>query len=328
MRSPFKIAAGILALGLSFSQPAAAQSDAGAYPTKPIRMILSFPPGGSSDQIARLLAPILSERLGQQVFIDNRPGAGGNIAINAVAKAAPDGYTIGVGATGALGINSLLSTQTPYDPVKDLAPVGLMVTLPFVLVAHPSVKADTVTKLIAEGRSRPGSLSIGHGGNGTLMHLSSEMFKRMSQVDAVLVPYKGTGPATADAVGGQIPLTMSDVTTALPYVKAGRLKAIAVSSAQRSASMPDVPTFAEAGLPKYDATGWIAVVAPAGTPAAIIRRLNAELVAALKQPDVRARIIATGSDPAPTTPAELGQLLRSDMVKWGAVIKDAGIKSE
>jgi tripartite-type tricarboxylate transporter receptor subunit TctC len=324
MRNPFKIAAAILALGAVVSQPVLAQND--AYPSKPIRLILSFPPGGSADQIARLVAPVMSERLGQPVIVENRPGAGGAIAIGAVAKAAPDGYTLGVGAAGALGVNSVLTTQSPYDPIKDLAPIGNMITAPFILVAAPSFKPGTVKEVIAEGKNKPGTLSLGHGGPGTLMHLSSEMFKEMAKLDVVVIPYKGTAPATTDAMAAQISLAMSDVPTAISYIKSGRLKAIAVSSARRSASLPDVPTFAESGLPKYDSTGWISMVAPAGTPSAIVQRLNTELNAALNKPEIREKIIASGSDPAPTTPAELGQLMKSEITKWGSVVRNAGIK--
>ncbi|WP_158598084.1 Bug family tripartite tricarboxylate transporter substrate binding protein [Noviherbaspirillum saxi] len=326
MHRSLKLAAGFLALGFTLSQPACAQNT--PYPSKPIKIILAFPPGGSADLIARLVAPAMSERFGQPVIVENRPGAGGAIAIGAVAKAPPDGYTIGVGAAGALAISGIANKRTLYDPLKDLAPIGIMIQAPFVLVANNAFKPKTIADVIAEGKSKPGTLSVGHGGPGTMMHLSTELFKHMSHVDAVVLPYKGTAPATMDAMAGQISLAMSDIPTALPYIKGGRLKAIAVTSGKRSSSLPDVPTFDESGLPKYSATGWIAMVAPAGTPPAIVQRLNTELVAALNQPAIREKIIASGSDPAPGTPAELSQLMRTEITKWETLINEAKIKIE
>lgn len=327
MRRYPALAAAALAFGMMTSQPTAAQGSA-PYPSKPVKIIVSFPPGGSADQIARLLAPVLSERLGQPVIVENRPGAGGAVAIGMVAKAPPDGYTLGIGAAGALGVNSVLTTSKSYDPLVDLAPIGNMVSTPFILVAHPEFKPRTVAEIIAQSKGKPGTLSIGHGGPGTMMHLSTELFKQMSKVDAVVVAYKGTAPATLDAMAGQVTLAMSDVPTAISHIKAGQLKAIAVSSKRRSASLPDVPTFAESGLPDYESTGWIAMVAPGGTPAAIIQRLNSELVAALNRPEVKEKLMTTGSDAVPSTPAELGQLMRFEIVKWGNLVKEAQIKVE
>jgi tripartite-type tricarboxylate transporter receptor subunit TctC len=303
--------------------PALAQEN---YPAKPVRIVLPFPPGGSVDAVIRMIEPGLAERLGQPVIIENKPGAGGNIAMDTVAKAPPDGYVVGIGATGALGLNSVIGQRMTYDPLKDLAPVGRVATSPFLLVASPQFKASTVNDVIALGKRSPSELTIGHGGNGTLMQLSAELFRNMAGIDAVLVPYKGTGPATADAATGQVPLAISDPPAALQLIKAGRLKALGVTTRTRSESLPDVPTLAEQGLTGYESLGWFGMVAPAGTPPAVIRRLNNDLNAVLRDPAVRARIAAQGADAAPSTPAELQELMRSDMAKWSALIKKVGLK--
>jgi tripartite-type tricarboxylate transporter receptor subunit TctC len=326
MHNPLKIVASIIALGICVAQPVAAQNSSANFPTKPIRILLSFPPGGSSDQITRLVAPIMAERLGQPVVVENRPGAGGAIAIGAVAKAEPDGHTIGVGAAGGLGVNAVLGSPQPYDAIKDLAPIGNMAMAAFVLVAAPGFKPATVNDIVAEAKRKPGSIAIGHGGPGTMMHLSTELFKQMAKIDATAVPYKGTAPATLDAMAGQIPLAMSDVPSSISYIKTGRLKAIAVTSVKRDHALPDVPTMAELGLSGYDSTGWIAMVAPAGTPAAIVKRLNAELVAALSRPDIREKVRASGYEVAAGTPDELQQMMKAEIAKWGALVKESKLK--
>jgi len=296
------------------------------YPTKPIRFIVTFPPGGSSDLIARALAAVLSDRLRQQVLVENRPGAGGNIGMEVVAKAAPDGYTMGLGAAGALAANVSLYPKLPYDPVKDFTPVSNVAFVPFFLVAKTALPANDLRELVALASAKPGQLMLGYGGNGTAMHLSGELFKLMAKVQMTNVPYKGSGPAAMDAVGGQLDLAMVDVASAINQVKAGRLKAIAVTSARRVSVAPDVPTLAEAGLSGYEATGWFGVVMPAGTPADIIGRMNGELVAALKRGEIRERVIAAGAEPSPSTPAEFGALIRSEIVKWAEVVKASGAK--
>jgi len=311
-------AAAALWLGL-----AAAQQN---YPTKPIRFIVTFPPGGSSDLIARALAPVLSERLRQQVIVENRPGAGGNIGMDAVARSAPDGYTMGLGAAGALAANVSLYPKMPYDPVKDFAPVSNVAFVPFLLIANPSLPANNLQELVALASAKPGELMLGYGGNGTAMHLSGELFKLMAKVQLVNVPYKGSGPAAVDTMGGQLPLAMVDVASAITQVKAGRLKALAVTTAKRISAAPDVPTFAEAGLPGYEAIGWFGVVMPAGTPPDIVGRMNAELVAALKRQEIRERVIAAGAEPSPSTPEEFGALIRSEILKWAEVVKASGAK--
>ena len=298
------------------------------YPTKPIRFIVTFPPGGSSDLIARALAAVLSDRLRQQVLVENRPGAGGNIGMDAVAKSAPDGYTMGLGAAGALAANVSLYPKMPYDPVKDLAPVSNVAFVPFFLVAKTALPANDLRELIALASAKPGQLMLGYGGNGTAMHLSGELFKLMAKVQLTNVPYKGSGPAAMDAVSGQLDLAVVDVASAINQVKAGRLKAIAVTSAKRVSVAPDVPTLAEAGLAGYEATGWFGVVMPAGTPTEIIGRMNSELVAALKRQDIRERVIAAGAEPSPSTPAEFGALIRDEIAKWAEVVKISGAKPD
>ena len=298
------------------------------YPTKAIRFIVTFPPGGSSDLIARALAAVLSDRLRQQVLVENRPGAGGNIGMDAVAKSAPDGYTMGLGAAGALAANVSLYPKMPYDPVKDLAPVSNVAFVPFFLVAKTALPANDLRELVALASAKPGQLMLGYGGNGTAMHLSGELFKLMAKVQLTNVPYKGSGPAAMDAVSGQLDLAVVDVASAINQVKAGRLKAIAVTSAKRVSVAPDVPTLAEAGLAGYEATGWFGVVMPAATPAEIIGRMNSELVTALKRQDIRERVIAAGAEPSPSTPAEFGALIRDEIAKWAEVVKISGAKPD
>jgi tripartite-type tricarboxylate transporter receptor subunit TctC len=299
-----------------------------AYPTKPIRFIVPFPPGGSADLMARAMEPVLTERLRQPVIVENRPGGGGNIGLDGVAKAAPDGYTIGLGAAGALAANVSLYPKMPYDPVKDLEPVSNVAFIPFMLVAPAKLPAGTLQEVIALARAKPGELLIGFGGNGTAMHLSTELFKLMANVQMVNVPYKGSGPAAADAAAGRLSLAMVDAASALPGAKAGKLKAIAVTSANRISAAPDVPTFSESGLPGYDATGWFGIVVPAKTPASIVLRLNAEIAAVLKRAEVRDRVVAAGAEPAPSTPAQFGELIRTEIPKWAEVVKLSGARPD
>ena len=303
--------------------PASAQSD---YPNKPIRVVVTFPPGGSTDVVMRMLVPRLTEKLGQQIVVDNRPGAGGNIGLAIVAKAPADGYTIGVGAAGGLSANVSLYPNMPFDPARDFKPVTMVAAIPFVIVGHPTLAARNQRELLALAKATPGKLSIGHGGNGTAMHLSAQLFSQMSGVQFVEVAYKGSGPAALDVLGGQVPLAVVDLPSALQQIKAGKLIAYAVTSPQRLPMLPDVPTVAEAGLPGYDSTGWFGVVAPAGTPAAVIARLNAEITAALNDNDIKTNMRNLGVEPAPGTPAEFEAYIKSETVKWGKVIKTSGMK--
>jgi len=295
------------------------------FPSKPIRFIVSFPPGGSSDLIVRAIAPRMGERLGQPVVVENRPGAGGMIGVEAVAKAPPDGYTIGLAAAGALSSNISLYPSMPYHPEKDLAPVSMLAMIPFFLIAHPS-QPSSLKELIETARAKPGTLSYGYGGNGSTMHLAGELFNMMANVKVQGVPYKGSGPVSADVLGGQVPLGVVDVPSAIANVKAGKLRALAVTTKRRIAAAPDVPTFEEAGLPGYEAVGWFGTVAPAGTPADVVRKLNSEIRAALAVPEIRERALAAGAEPYTDTPEEFAAFIREETRKWAEVIKAAGVK--
>ena len=317
-------AAALLAIAWLVHAPAQAQGS--GFPDKPIRMVVTFPPGGSTDAVIRMLVPRLDERLGQQVIVDNRPGAGGNIGLALVAKAPADGYTLGVGAAGALSANVSLYAQLPFDPLKDLKPVAMLAAIPFVIVGNPSLAPKTQRELIAYAKANPGKLSIGHGGNGTAMHLSAALFNQMSGAGLVAIPYKGSGPAALDVLGGQIPLAVVDLPSALQQIKAGKLIAYAVTSPERLPMLPDVPTVAEAGLPGYDSTGWFGVVAPAGTPTPVLVRLNAEINAALNDEIIKTRMRNLGVEPAPGTRESFEAYMRSETQKWAKVIKAADIK--
>src|SRR5688572_25965445 len=324
LRTAWRPRAATLALLLALAAPFAhAQAD---YPNKPIRVVVTFPPGGSADGVVRMLLPRLNDKLGQQVVVDNRPGAGGNIGLAVVAKAPADGYTLGVGAAGALAANASLYAQMPFDPLKDFKPVTMLAAIPFVIVGHPSVGARTLSELIALAKSQPGRLAIAHGGNGTAMHLSSQLFAQMAAIKLAEVPYKGSGPAALDVLGGQVPLAVVDMPSALQHIRAGKLIALAVTSPKRLAQLPDVPTASEAGLAGYDSTGWFGVVAPAGTPSAVVERLNAEITAALRDDAIQSSMRAQGVEPAPTTSEAFESYIRSETAKWAKVIKAANIK--
>lgn len=321
---PLAALAALAVLSLGLCAPAQAQKP--DYPNKPVRVVVTFPPGGSADAMVRLLAPRLTDRLGQQVVVDNRPGAGGNIGLTAVAKAPADGYLIGVGAAGALSANASLYAQMPFDTARDFKPVTMLAAIPFVIVGHPSLAARTLPQVIALAKSQPGKLSMAHGGNGTAMHLSTALLAQMADVKLVEVPYRGSGPAALDVLAGQVPLGLVDLPAALQQIKAGKLIAFAVTSPQRLPMLPDVPTVAEAGLPGYDSTGWFGVVAPAGTPAPVIARLNAEITAALNDEGIKASMRALGVEPAPSTVEAFDAYIKSETQKWAKVIKTAGIK--
>jgi tripartite-type tricarboxylate transporter receptor subunit TctC len=297
------------------------------YPTKPIRMVVTFPPGGQTDVVARAIQPVLEARLGQSVVVDNRPGAGGTIGVDAVAKAAPDGHVIGVGPMGALTVNMSLQEKMPYDTLRDLVPVSLLTTTPFVMAAPLSSKARHVGDVVALAKAGTESLSIGHGGNESAMHLTALLFNHMAGVNIQLVPYRGSAPVMADLVAGHIPLGVGDITAALAVIRSGQVKALGVTSLKRDPSLPDVPSFAEAGVPGYEAMGWFGVVAPAATPADVVAKLNAAVVAALKDPAVVQRMRAVGAEPYPTSPEEFGRLIRSEIAKWAKVVAQAGLKA-
>ena len=304
---------------------AATSVQAQAWPSKPIRFIVPFPPGGSSDLISRAIAPRLTEKLGQPLVVENRPGAGGMIGVEAVAKAPADGTVIGLAAAGALSSNIHLYPSMPYHPEKDLAPITMLAMIPFFLVAHPS-QASSLKDLIQKAKASPGALSYGHGGQGSTMHLAGELLNLMAAIKVQAVPYKGSGPVSADVLGGQVPFGVVDVPSAIANVKAGKLRALAVTTRRRISAAPDVPTFEEAGLPGYEAIGWFGAVAPAGTPAEIIRRLNLEIREALSAPEVKERALAAGAEPFPTTPEEFAGIIREETKKWGEVVRTANIK--
>ena len=326
--SALRAATALLAAAGILSAQAQAPAPQPDFPNRPVRMVVTFPPGGSTDAVVRMIVPRLNDRLGQQVIVDNRPGAGGNIGLTIVAKAPADGYTLGVGAAGALSAKVSLYPQMPFDPVKDLKPVSMLAAIPFVIVGHPSLKARTLQELVAQAKADPGKLSIGHGGNGTAMHLSAALFGQMADIKLVEVPYKGSGPAALDVLGGQLPLAVVDLPAALQQIRAGKLIAYAVTSPQRLPTLPDVPTASEAGLTGYDSTGWFGVVAPAGTPAPIVARLNAEITAALNDPQVQTSMRNLGVEPAPGKPEAFEAYIRSETQKWGKVIRQANIKLE
>ncbi len=328
MKTPFLRRALCAALGgaalLALAAPASAQD--AAWPTKPIRVIVTFPPGGSADAIVRAISPRVSERLGQPLVIENRPGAGGNIGLTAVAKAEADGYTVGLGAAGALSANVSLYPQMPFDPVKDLKPVSLVAAIPFVIVGHPSVGVRTQAELIALAKRDPSKLTIGHGGNGTAMHLTASLFDQMAGVKIVQAAYRGSGPAAMDALAGQIPLAVTDLPAAIQHIRAGKLMAFSVTGSRRVPALPEVPTVAEAGLAGYESVGWFGIVAPAATPDAIVNKLNAAIVEALNDPAIQTNIRGIGVEPAPSTPQAFADYIKSETVKWGEVIRNAGIK--
>jgi tripartite-type tricarboxylate transporter receptor subunit TctC len=299
-----------------------------AWPTKPIRFVLTFPPGGSADIVARAIAPKAGETLGQPLVIDNRPGAGGNIGMEIVAKAPPDGYTVGLGAVGALASNISLYPSMPYNPSRDFAPVTLVAEIPFVLVGAPDLPAKSLRELLALAKKEPGTLALGHGGNGTAMHLSAELLRMTAGIELTMVAYKGSAPAASDAMAGHVPLAMVDVTSALSFIKAGRVKAFGVTPARRVAALPETPTLAEAGLAGYESSGWFGVVAPSGTPRVIVERLNAAIAGALRQPDIAERIVAAGAEPAPGTSAEFGAFIKSETAKWAKVVAASGARAD
>jgi tripartite-type tricarboxylate transporter receptor subunit TctC len=305
-----------------------AHAQPGGYPARPVRLIVPFPPGGSTDTVSRVIGPKLAERLAQPVIIDNRPGAGGSLGVEVAAKAAPDGYTIVLGAAGALTINATLSKNPSFDPLRDLAPITLIGSSPFLLVADPAFPAATAREIVALAKEKPGVLTYASGGNGTAMHLSGELFKLMSGTDIVHVPYKGSGPAVAAAAAGQTSIAFVDITSALSLMKAGRVKAIGVLSRERSGLAPEIPTLAETGLPGYESIGWFGLLAPAGTPGSVVARLNRDTVAVLNLPEVRERMTALALEPWPGTPEEFAAYMKSENAKWGKVIREAGIRAD
>lgn len=298
------------------------------FPVKPVRIVVTFPAGGPSDIIARPLSQRLAEKWGQPVIIDNRGGAGGIVGTEIVAHAAPDGYNLLLGTAGGMSINPALHTGLSYDPFRDFAAVGMLVNNPQILVAHPAVPANTVRELVAYAKAKPGQLNFASAGTGTATHLGLELFKATTGINVVHVPYKGGAPALTDLIAGQVQMLFISIPSVMPQVKAGRLKAIAVSSAKRSLSAPEVPTIAESGYPGFEYSNWNALFAPAQTAPAVIRKINTEIVSILNDPAIGRALSSQGADPAPGTPEALASYMRMDHERWKKVIQSAGIKAD
>ena len=322
---PAAIAA--LLLNPAFAQSPSASSGQ-AYPSKPIRLIVPFAAGGGNDNVARLVGKRLADTLGQPVVVDNRPGAGGVVGAELAAKAAPDGYTLFLGGVGSHAINPNLHEKLPYDPLRDFAPVELLASAPLVLVVHPSVPARDIAEFVAYARAHPGRLNFASNGNGSSSQLAAVMFDSMAGVDMVHVPYKGLSPALTDLLSGQVQLMFSSVVAILPHIKAGKLRGLATTGAKRLASLPELPTLAESGLPGYEASSWYGILAPAGTPRDIVMKLNAELSKALEQPEVKGSLLAEGAEPAGGSPEAFAAHIRAEKERLGKLIRDAKIRLE
>jgi len=304
----------------------AAGTGAQTYPAKPIRLVVPFPAGGTTDILAREVGQRLSQSFGQSVVVDNRPGAAGNIGSELVARSAPDGYTLLMATVGTHAINPSLYAKMPYDHVKDFAPVILVASVPNVLEVTPSLPVYTVADLIKLAREKPGQINFASSGSGTSIHLSGELFKAMAGVDMTHVPYKGSAPAIADLIGGQVQVMFDNLPSSLPQIKAGKLRAIAVTSAQRAPALPEVPTIAESGLPGFEASSWFGLVAPAGTPPAIIARINAEVNQWLQSPEAKEKLLAQGAAAAGGSPEQFAAYISAETEKWARVVKASGAK--
>ena len=297
-----------------------------SYPARPIRIIVPFPAGGIADLFGRVIGQKFTEAWGQPAVVENRPGAGGNIGAELVAKSAPDGYTLVTGSIGTHAVNVSLFSKLAYDPIRDFVPVALIMEAEGLLVLHPSVPARTVKELIALAKARPGQIAYASAGHGTASHLSGELFKSMAKVDMVHVPYKGNVPALTDLMSGQTSLLFATMPTALPHVQSGRLKALAVASTARSPAAPQLPTIAEAALPGYSVTNWIGFFAPAGTPRDVVLKLNGEVVRVMQAPDIEKRLASLGAKFSPWSPDEFSAFVKAEIAKWAKVVKEAGIR--
>lgn len=318
----------VTALASAFLLLVAAAAPAADYPVRPLRFVIGFPPGGASDTLVRLLGTRLAERLGQSVVIDNRPGAGGNIAAEIAARSVPDGHTLFLGNNGVLAVNVSLYQKLGFDPLKDFAPVILVASQPNIVVTHPSVQATSVKQLIALLKAKPGQLSYSSPGSGTTAHLAGELFKRTAGVDFVIVPYKGGGPAALATLSGECQFSFATAISVTSHVKAGKLRGLAVTTAARSPNYPDLPTVIEAGLPGFEATTWHGVVVPARTPQAVTARLNAEMNEILKSADMRERMAGLGSDVIGGDAKALTDYIRAEIPRWAKVVKESGAKPE
>ena len=297
-----------------------------AYPERPVRMIVPFPPGGANDIVARMVAQRLAEHWGKPVVVDNRAGAGGNIGIETGARANPDGYTLTIGSNSTLATNVVLEPSLPFDPRRDFAAISMIVTAANILIVHPSLAANTTADFIKLARSNTRKLNYSSFGDGSSAHLTGEMFKSAAGVDMVHIPYKGGGPALAAVMGGEVQCTFANLSVALPQVKGGKVKAIAVTSARRATALPELPTLAESGVPGFEATATVGMLAPAGTPRALVLRLNQDVHRVVNEPAMREQLLARGLEIALSTPEEFARYIRSEIERWGRVVRDAGIR--
>jgi tripartite-type tricarboxylate transporter receptor subunit TctC len=298
------------------------------YPSKPLRLIVPFAAGGGTDLVARIVSGKLADKLGQPTVVDNRPGAAGAIGAELAAKAPPDGHTLLLGSSGPIAINPGLYEKLSYDPARDFSPVALVTVMPFLLVTHPALPVKSVKDLIALARARPGELNYASPGSGSSTHLANELLKSMTGAQIVHIAYKGVAPAATDLISGQVQMMAGDLSTLLPHVKSGRMRALAVTSAQRSTLLPGMPTVAESGVPGYEATGWFGVLVPSATPRAVIERLNSSIVKGVSEADARERLAALGGDLAVGTPEQFGAYLQKETAKWGKVIRAIGLRAE
>jgi tripartite-type tricarboxylate transporter receptor subunit TctC len=312
------------ALSAGISTLAFAPRAAAAYPERPITIIVPFTPAGTTDILARIVGQHLAQRLGQSVVIDNRPGAGGNIGTQAVARSAPDGYTLLMATVGTHAINQALYPKIPFDPVKDFTPISRVAMVPNVLVVNARSPFSTVGQIIAEARAHPGKLTFASAGNGTSIHLSGELFKSMTKTDLRHIPFKGSSPAVAALLGQQVDMMFDNLPSSAPQIKAGKLRAVAVTSITRAPSLPGVPTVAESGVPGFDATSWFGLLAPAGTPPAVIKSLHDAVVAVLALPEVKRQFGEQGAQPHPEEPAQFAAFIHSESVKWAKTVKESG----
>ena len=296
------------------------------YPSKPVRIIVPFPPGQAADIFARMAAERLSAKWGQGVAVENRGGGGGIPGVMAAKQAAADGYTILVGTSGTLGVNPNIYASIPYDPLKDFAPASNVFVAPLVLVAHPSFAPNDVKALVAAAKAKPGTINYASAGPGTAQHMTGELFKHRAGVDLVHVPYKGSGPGMTDLIGGQVPIMFDSLASALPHIQSGRIRILAVTTAQRVPQLPDVPTIAEAGYPDYAGVGWSGFVLPAGTPREIVEKISADTQAVLREPETARRIVERGAVPDPTTPQQYADFIRAEIAKWGEVARVAKVR--
>ncbi len=325
MRKAFARAVLLCIATLGIHTQAMAQA---GYPNRPVKVIVAFPPGQATDQAARAVSQKLSESLGQQFFVENKPGAASIIGSELAAKSPNDGYTLFMGSSGSLAVNPGMYAKLPYDPVRDFTPISLALKVPFFLVVHPSVPATSVKELVTYLKANPGKVNFGSAGNGASNHLSSELFKSVTGVTMVHVPYKGSPPAVTDLLAGQLGLMFETGPLILPHAKAGRLKVLAVGSLQRSLAAPELVTIAESGYPGFETVGWAGFLAPTGTPKEIVAKLNAEIVRIIAQPEVGARFVTLGAELASSTPEDFGAYIKSETAKWGKVIKESGAKAD